>query len=1098
MIRSWIHSAVAAAIIGSLFVQHAAAQLDDHIWVGGTGNQLWQLDANWLLDGMATTFPNDPGRVDSDPAVVADVEGANLSVNLAANLNVDVGATDVTVASLVLGSTTGAVATDITSSGGRLVFENFESNNTAPEPDVCAFNCGAALITSSGVVGATNTITAAVGINDDVHVTGTHDLTLAGGLSEMGTNPRLSVLTAGRTVFITGNTPTVDTSVPEGADDTSLNLNNNTTSQGTIDVVGVISGAGRMRYGNATNGALPIGTIILRSANSYSGRTFMGRGNLILGDDNAMGTGDFKEEGASGVGQTGYNIIATDTRTITKTRIIGQWMTIKGEHSLTWNGMAYQDNTGGWINLLPAGKTLTLSGPQYPNHTEELGAFPISGRFLSFDGTGMTLVSGGLHNEYDDPNNPLMPQGHLGNFTFQGSGTYVVSGGTSTYTGITEIRGANVHFAANADFGGTLEIRSTGGAVGVDAGVIGNSTFLGKLSNSSNPLADAAGNLILYDHGGLMLATSEYGSNLDFTSGDLANAGDMSLAAHEAGSPTGHTYTGDITPRNNTYRFGGGSGTLTLPGRTGSLLPNQLTGARSVVATNGGTVNITNTNNYTGTTSIIAKYMDTLEAVAAADAAPNTLVDGDSVPNDQKYVGTTLTVNSLVNGGSVSSIGSSINAASNLYIQGSTLKYVGGATSTNRLFTIGSGGATIDSSGAGTLSFTNTGSLAVDIAEARTGNANAFATGNTVNDRNTIRNVANTSDLVVGMPIQSPGLGADGIPAGATITRVGATDIGISLPIGEFAFFNDTPITFGAAPERKLTLAGANADNNTLASVIGNASDGGLVGLTKTGGGKWIVTANNTYGGATTVSAGTLLINGSHSGNGLTTVAGGTLGGTGTLAGGLTVASGGHLAPGQSVGTFNVGGAVIFDTGSILDFELGAPGTSDKLNSTLSGGLTINGGTVHLTNAGGLAAGLYTLIDYTGALVGTVDNFVLGSVPGGFGFDLVDTGSLINLTVSAAPTNDADFNNDGVIDAADYIVWRKFNGGPGTQATGDANDDGNVNATDYGIWQDTFGEPAPGGGGVGGSVGGTVPEPGTLSLVLLAIVGTLCKPRRGR
>ena len=35
----------------------------------------------------------------------------------------------------------------------------------------------------------------------------------------------------------------------------------------------------------------------------------------------------------------------------------------------------------------------------------------------------------------------------------------------------------------------------------------------------------------------------------------------MSLAANETGS----SYTGTITPAASTYRFGGGSGTLTLP-----------------------------------------------------------------------------------------------------------------------------------------------------------------------------------------------------------------------------------------------------------------------------------------------------------------------------------------------------------------------------------------------------------------------------------------------------------------------------------------------------------------------------------------------------
>jgi hypothetical protein len=59
-----------------------------------------------------------------------------------------------------------------------------------------------------------------------------------------------------------------------------------------------------------------------------------------------------------------------------------------------------------------------------------------------------------------------------------------------------------------------------------------------------------------------------------------------------------------------------------------------------------------------------------------------------------------------------------------------------------------------------------------------------------------------------------------------------------------------------------------------------------------------------------------------------------------------------------------------------------------------------------------------------------------------------------------------DFNNDGAVDAADYVVWRKNDG---TQ-------DG------YNLWQAYFGEAA-GGGSV---ANGVVPEPATALLVLIA------------
>ena len=69
---------------------------------------------------------------------------------LASNLDVNVGATDVTVAALTIGSSTTS-CDEYHDQGGRVVFENIELNNTIPEPDVCTFQCGALLITSTGV-----------------------------------------------------------------------------------------------------------------------------------------------------------------------------------------------------------------------------------------------------------------------------------------------------------------------------------------------------------------------------------------------------------------------------------------------------------------------------------------------------------------------------------------------------------------------------------------------------------------------------------------------------------------------------------------------------------------------------------------------------------------------------------------------------------------------------------------------------------------------------------------------------------------------------------------------------------------------------------
>jgi hypothetical protein len=82
---------------------------------------------------------------------------------------------------------------------------------------------------------------------------------------------------------------------------------------------------------------------------------------------------------------------------------------------------------------------------------------------------------------------------------------------------------------------------------------------------------------------------------------------------------------------------------------------------------------------------------------------------------------------------------------------------------------------------------------------------------------------------------------------------------------------------------------------------------------------------------------------------------------------------------------------------------------------------------------------------------------------------------------------DGDFDGDGVVDAADYVVWRKMNG-TSFHLNGNANDigvsAGVVDQADYVLWQSNFGDPAGG----GGSSILRVPEPHSLLLVLVAIL----------
>ena len=84
-----------------------------------------------------------------------------------------------------------------------------------------------------------------------------------------------------------------------------------------------------------------------------------------------------------------------------------------------------------------------------------------------------------------------------------------------------------------------------------------------------------------------------------------------------------------------------------------------------------------------------------------------------------------------------------------------------------------------------------------------------------------------------------------------------------------------------------------------------------------------------------------------------------------------------------------------------------------------------------------------------------------------------------------------DYNRDGIVDAADYTVWRDGLGSKYTQ-------------TDYTVWKSNFGNHA--GSGAGAEENASVPEPATILLLGLAMPAlfmanrrshlSLCPPRR--
>jgi autotransporter-associated beta strand protein len=138
---------------------------------------------------------------------------------------------------------------------------------------------------------------------------------------------------------------------------------------------------------------------------------------------------------------------------------------------------------------------------------------------------------------------------------------------------------------------------------------------------------------------------------------------------------------------------------------------------------------------------------------------------------------------------------------------------------------------------------------------------------------------------------------------------------------------NGTAGAYNARVIRTIDNPNVTTDVARISGVISGSVNSDLV---KTGTGMLELTAANTYGGRTAVTAGTLLVsNTSGSGTGTGNVqiyTSGTLAGTGTVSGRVSVNSGGTVAPGPiaSPGILTVGNNVAFSAGSAFAVRLNA------------------------------------------------------------------------------------------------------------------------------------------------------------------------------
>lgn len=136
--------------------------------------------------------------------------------------------------------------------------------------------------------------------------------------------------------------------------------------------------------------------------------------------------------------------------------------------------------------------------------------------------------------------------------------------------------------------------------------------------------------------------------------------------------------------------------------------------------------------------------------------------------------------------------------------------------------------------------------------------------------------------------------------------------------------------------------------------------------------------------------------------------------------------NGGAISPGQSPGNTTINGQLQINSG-VLEIDLAAPTSFDTVTATLS---ALLGGDLQVRLANGFLPGKDDTFEIvTGQTIsGTFANLSASNRVQieGTSASLLVTISTSHVTLSSFLTNvPGDYNNDGIVDASDYVVWRK-------------------------------------------------------------------------
>ncbi|MCI0331832.1 MAG: hypothetical protein L0228_01240, partial [Planctomycetes bacterium] len=193
--------------------------------------------------------------------------------------------------------------------------------------------------------------------------------------------------------------------------------------------------------------------------------------------------------------------------------------------------------------------------------------------------------------------------------------------------------------------------------------------------------------------------------------------------------------------------------------------------------------------------------------------------------------------------------------------------------------------------------------------------------------------------------------------------------------------------------------------------------------------------------------------------------------------------NGGTIAPGQSPGGTTINGDLQINSGA-LEIELASPSSYDTV--TVAGSAALGGDLLVRLLDGFVPDAIDQFTILTGQTIsGAFDNLTPSGrvqIVGAMGsFQVTIDSTQVMLSNFSLPVLAGDYNDDGVVDAADYVVWRRSLE-TSTPLDNETASIGINDQADYDAWRANFGAS------LGSGSGAAVPEP---TSTMLAVVATL-------